>query len=260
MNAHAPMKTAMTPTRFSNAVLARAAEVFFRQQRVSINDGAVMLADAETVNLHAESGGLGNLGRMLREVNAPLRSLELDVLDDGNHLEYFNRDERRDTALQINPGLPGSLALCGLLERWVGHWMDLPADERTRLGVGVTNMASRRLGSGAVLGARVWDRQHKVRLHIGPLTLAQYTSFLPPGDARPVLERWMQQLLGGELQWDAQLVLRREEVPPTRLGSAVAGRGGSGARLGWVSWLGSRVRTRDAADVRLPGDRLVMDT
>jgi hypothetical protein len=105
-----------------SGLLARAAEVFFRQQRVSINDGAVMLADAETVNLHAESGGLGNLGRMLREVNAPLRSLELDVLDDGNHMEYFNRDERHDTALQINPGLPGSLALCGMLERWVGHF------------------------------------------------------------------------------------------------------------------------------------------
>jgi hypothetical protein len=106
----------------SSGLLARAAEVFFRQQRVSIHEGAVMLADAETVNLHAESGGLGNLGRMLREVNAPLRSMDLDVLDEANHSGYFTRDERRDTALQINPGLPGSLALCDLLARWVGHF------------------------------------------------------------------------------------------------------------------------------------------
>ncbi len=105
-----------------NGMLVRAAEVFFRQQRVSIKDGAVMLADAETVNLHAESGGLGNLGRMLMEVNAPLRSMDLDVLDDVNHAEYFRRDERRDTVLQINPGLPGSLALCELLARWVTHF------------------------------------------------------------------------------------------------------------------------------------------
>ena len=144
------------------------------------------------------------------------------------------------------------------LERWVGHWMDMPAQERTRLGASVVNAASRRLGSGAVLGARVWDRQHKVRLHIGPLSLAQYESLLPPGDARPVLVRWMQQLLGGELQWDAQLVLSRDEVPPTRLGAAAGGRGGTGARLGWVSWLGAAPRTRDAADVRLPGDWQVM--
>jgi len=105
-----------------SGLLARAAETFFRQQRVSVREGAVMLADAETVNLHAESGGLGNLGRMLREVDAPLRAMDLDVLDDSNHMDYFNRDERRDTALQINPGLPGSLALCELLARWVGHF------------------------------------------------------------------------------------------------------------------------------------------
>jgi hypothetical protein len=105
-----------------NGLLARAAEVFFRQQRVSVRDGAVMLADAETVNLHAESGGLGNLGRLLLEVNAPLRSLDLDVLTEANHAEYFSRDGRRDTVLQINPGLPGSLALCELLARWVAHF------------------------------------------------------------------------------------------------------------------------------------------
>jgi len=105
-----------------NGLLVRAAEVFFRQQRVTVREGAVMLADAETVNLQAENGGLGNLGRMLVEVNAPLRSLELDVLDETNHGGYFRGDGRRDTVLQINPGRPGSLALCELLERWVAHF------------------------------------------------------------------------------------------------------------------------------------------
>lgn len=108
-----------------NGLLVRAAEVFFRQQRISVKDGAVMLADAETVNLHAESGALGNLGRMLLEVNAPVRSMDLDVLTDANHDEYFKRDERRDTVLQVNPGSPGSLALCDLLTRWVAHFHGL---------------------------------------------------------------------------------------------------------------------------------------
>lgn len=142
------------------------------------------------------------------------------------------------------------------LERWVGHWMHLPAGELTRLGarggagvaVPLSNSdASRTMGRGAMLGARVWDRQHKVRLHLGPLTLEQYLLFLPTGSARPVLQRWMQQLLGDELEWDAQLVLRREQVPPTRLGA----QRGNAPRLGWVSWLGRRPRTRDAADVRI---------
>jgi type VI secretion system protein ImpH len=135
------------------------------------------------------------------------------------------------------------------LERWVGHWMRLPGDELTRLGPSNTNDAARTLGLGAVMGRQVWDRQHKVRLHLGPLSLAQYGRFLPIGSARPVLARWMQQLLGDELEWDAQLALRKEEVPPTRLGT----RAGNGPRLGWVSWLGARPRARDAADVRIAG-------
>ncbi len=108
-----------------NGLRARAAEAFFRTQRVTVKDGAVMLADAETVNVHAEDGGLGNLGRMLMQVNAPLRSAEFDVLDEASHEEYFRRDGRRDTVLQINPGLPGSLALCTMLERWVAHFHGL---------------------------------------------------------------------------------------------------------------------------------------
>lgn len=141
------------------------------------------------------------------------------------------------------------------LERWVGHWMRLPGGELTRLGASNANAASRTLGLGAVMGRQVWDRQHKVRLHLGPLTLAQYRDFLPVGRARPALRGWMRQLLGDELEWDAQLVLRREEVPPTRLGAPQAGLGGNAPRLGWVSWLGSRPRTRDAVDLRLAGDQ-----
>ncbi len=109
----------------AHGLRARAAEVFFRTQRVTIKDGAVMLADAETVNLHAEDAGLGNLGRLLKQVNAPLRSAELDVLDEDSHEQYFQRDGRRDTVLQINPGVPGSLALCAMLERWVTHFHGL---------------------------------------------------------------------------------------------------------------------------------------
>jgi len=130
------------------------------------------------------------------------------------------------------------------LERWVGHWMSLPAGELTRLGQGES---SRSMGMGAMLGTRAWDRQHRVRLHLGPLTIEQYRMFLPTGNARPVLQRWMQQLLGDELEWDAELVLEKVQVPPTRLGEAK----GSAPRLGWVSWLGERPRSRDAADVRI---------
>jgi len=101
---------------------ARAAELFFRRQRVSINDGQIMLADEETVDLHAMGGALGDIGRLLRQGEIPQRTIELDVLDQASAGEYFRRDERHDTVLNINFGRPGCLALCRVLERWIAHF------------------------------------------------------------------------------------------------------------------------------------------
>jgi type VI secretion system protein ImpH len=44
-----------------------------------------------------------------------------------------------------------------------------------------------------------------------------------------------------------ELVLRKDQVPATRLGQSR----GNAPRLGWVSWLGDRPRQRDATDVRM---------
>jgi hypothetical protein len=101
---------------------ARAAELFFRAQRVTVKEGAIMLADDETVEMHATGGALGNLGRLLSEARAPLRTVELDVLDEGNGAEYWKRDERHDTVLNLSYARAGSQALCRVLERWIEHF------------------------------------------------------------------------------------------------------------------------------------------
>jgi type VI secretion system protein ImpH len=124
------------------------------------------------------------------------------------------------------------------LEQWMGRWMQLSPSDTTRLGGG---LGASRLGQGAILGQRVWDRQHSVRLHLGPLSLEQYKLFLPTGSAYQVVCCWMKQLLGDEYDWDARLTLKDRQVPPTRLGA--------GAQLGWTSWVGNQPRTDHAADV-----------
>ena len=101
---------------------ARAAEVFFRKQRVSISDGAIMLADDETVEMHASGGGFGDLGKLLKEGRTTPRTVELDVLDEASAGRYFERDERHDTVLSLNHGRPGCLALARVLERWIAHF------------------------------------------------------------------------------------------------------------------------------------------
>jgi hypothetical protein len=101
---------------------ARAAELFFRRQRVSINAGAIMLADDETVEMHASGGGFGSLGQLLKDNQMPLRAVELDVLDEKSAGRYFERDERHDTVLNLDHGRPGLAALCRVLERWIAHF------------------------------------------------------------------------------------------------------------------------------------------
>ena len=107
-----------------SGLMARAAEIFFRAQRVSIDDGAIRLADHETVETHAASTGLISLGR--HAPDAPPRAIELDVLDAATEAEYWRRDERFDTVLQLNSSHPGCAALCRVLEAWIAHFHRTP--------------------------------------------------------------------------------------------------------------------------------------
>ncbi|MBI3452615.1 MAG: hypothetical protein HY057_07285 [Rhodospirillales bacterium] len=107
----------------SDPLRLRAAELFFRPQRATINDGAIMLADEETIEMHAASGGLGSLGKLLVESNTPVRSIELDVLTDANAGQYWGRDERYDTVLDLTFGRSGLDALARVLEAWVRHFL-----------------------------------------------------------------------------------------------------------------------------------------
>jgi hypothetical protein len=106
----------------NDGLAARAAELFFRRQRVSFGDGTILLADDETVEMHASTGGFGSLGKLLKEGQTAPRIIELDVLDEASAGRYFERDERHDTVLNLNHGRPGCLALARVLERWIAHF------------------------------------------------------------------------------------------------------------------------------------------
>ena len=138
------------------------------------------------------------------------------------------------------------------LEEFVGHWLHLATRDRTYLG-----RESKTLGMSAVLGGRVWDHQSKFRIHLGPLTLQQYESFLPSARAgsdrrhTPLrqLVDWVRFYLCLELDWDVRLHLKKAEVPALKLG--VQG------KLGWTTWLGTRASNTDAADLYLNGETFV---
>jgi type VI secretion system protein ImpH len=132
------------------------------------------------------------------------------------------------------------------VQQFSGHWMTLPVSERTALN-GTGNSAV--LGGGAVLGARVWDRQHGIRICVGPLKLSEYEHFLPGGKALPKLVAWLRTYLTFELHWDVKLALERHEVPRTRLGQY--------GQLGWTTWLGHYHHHGPASDLVLDAERAV---
>ncbi len=100
----------------------RAAECLFRAQTMNVVDGAVMAADAETVDLHAATGGFGDLGQLVVAAQTEMRSIDLDVLTADNAEAYWSRDEAHDTVLDLTFTRPGLDALCRVLESWVAHF------------------------------------------------------------------------------------------------------------------------------------------
>lgn len=110
----------------ADPLAARAAEMLFRTQKIAVlEDGAVMAADAGAVDVYATSGGFGSLGELLARNRTPLRSVELDVLDRETAADYWDRDERHDTAISLNRGRPALAALTGVLQRWVAHFLGI---------------------------------------------------------------------------------------------------------------------------------------
>lgn len=130
----------------ADAWLARAGELFFRLQRVSTESGRVLAADAATIEMYAQGGGFGSVGRLLREQGTPLAAVRMDVLGDENAAFYFLRDELYSFVLDVTPGSKGAQSVAALLERWIGrllgvrvHIAAVPRveDERWRWHVGL---------------------------------------------------------------------------------------------------------------------------
>lgn len=119
----------------------RAAELLFRAQRVSVQDGQVLAADQAVVDQYSRNAGLGELGQLLRENQARLREAELAVLDAGNAALYAQRSEshrflldlthevQQDLShgltLRMTRARSGLKALARVLERWVQHFLGI---------------------------------------------------------------------------------------------------------------------------------------
>lgn len=159
-----------------------------------------------------------------------------------------------------------------------GRWIEIEPEDRTRIGQptpfgGSGGGTNNRLGEGAVLGSRVWDRTAAFEVRLGPLALSELLDLLPVGRAYAVLLDLARFYVDDQYEVDVRLDCRAEEVPELRLGGAGDARlgwsarlrgGGTeerpgavaaaprigasgGLRLGWTTWLGGRAGDGETA-------------
>jgi len=131
--------------------------------------------------------------------------------------------------------LAGYFGIPVRIEQCVGHWIRLPRRSLSRLG-GDDAV----LGTAATLGERVWDAASKFRIVAGPVDLGTFRRMLPGGASLERVRATVRAWTGDEFWWDLNVILRREDVPATRLD----GRCG----LGRTTWLLSGDATHDADD------------
>jgi type VI secretion system protein ImpH len=125
------------------------------------------------------------------------------------------------------------------VEQFVGAWYPLERATQCELD---DDGPSTQLGLGAVAGDELWDLQSRVRVRLGPLTREQYDRFLPGGTAYEPLRALTRFFGNDQLDFEIQLVLARDEVPPCRLG----GDDQAPVALGWSTWIRTMPFARDA--------------
>ena len=127
----------------------------------------------------------------------------------------------------------GYLRVPARVESFVGRWMRLQPQERSRIGKlgSRRRMSSAQLGVSTVLGSSVFDRQHHFTVHVGPLDAEGFEALLPSGRVLPSLQALINHYVGLELDYCLRLELHPHARPNSQLGRK--------SRLGWNTWLGA---------------------
>jgi hypothetical protein len=103
--------------------MVRAAELFFRPQRLTVHEGSLIAADEETV-AGASAQPVSPLVSML---GLPAAA-DIDVLNDDNAQSYWERSDLFDLGLDLTAGRRGTAALGDVLARWVAHLLSVEVD------------------------------------------------------------------------------------------------------------------------------------
>lgn len=94
----------------------RAAELFFRPQRLTLHEGSLIAADEETI------GGVGGTpaSPLVSMLGIPAQA-DIDVMGEDNAHLYWEHSDLFHSAIDLTAGRRGLAALAQVIERWVAH-------------------------------------------------------------------------------------------------------------------------------------------
>jgi Family of unknown function (DUF6352) len=98
----------------------RAAELFFRPQRVLPQEHALLLGDQEVVGRQSLAPVLSLISMLGAATDA-----QLDVLSDDNADDYWHRSDHFDMAFDLTAGRRGPRALAQAMARWISHLLGI---------------------------------------------------------------------------------------------------------------------------------------
>ncbi|CDX51338.1 conserved hypothetical protein [Mesorhizobium plurifarium] len=123
------------------------------------------------------------------------------------------------------------------IKEFVAAWITIPKALQSRIGKAYAS-----LGGGATIGPRVFSRQSRIELRVGPLGLDDFKSFLPGERRLALFKKAVRDMIGEALDVDLRIVLARDAVPAPKMGTI---------QLGRTSWLSRPAEKGDADDLRL---------
>lgn len=99
-----------------DAQVVRAAELFFRPQRVTLHEGSLLAADEEII------GGINPAPQspLVSMLGIPADA-HIHVLKEDNASNYWERSDQFDMALDLTAGRGGLVALAEAMRRWIAH-------------------------------------------------------------------------------------------------------------------------------------------
>jgi hypothetical protein len=109
--------------RCEDPFVLRAAELFFRPQRMTLHEGSLIAADEETI----AGSSAAPLSPLVSMLGIPAGA-EIDVLVDGNANTYWERSDQFDMAIDLTAGRRGLAALGEAVSHWVRHMLSVEVE------------------------------------------------------------------------------------------------------------------------------------